>query len=1023
MKNEDVDLVQRVLSGDERAFTALVERHRKWVHSLAWREIGDFHAAQEITQDTFIQAHKSLPSLRDLNRFSGWLHVIAKRQCIEWLRRKPMMMQSLDAMPNAELERLSYARYLDEEQAQASTDGLREVVERLLQKLPVNERSVMVLHYYKGLTCEEVSALLDVSLNTVKSRLYRARKRLETEESMLRETLDTNILKSERRCVDFQATAATETGKHLAEGGFNFNHTDKVFTSSGFHTRGRSDGDPSPMYMLLHYLNHGGIDIFRFPLVVGSSWEQGGAWKSEATSTLEDCETVSVAAGTFSACLKHKTVFTDADVEIVEGADAELRDALVNGTRYLWFAKGVGLVKMRYEHSNGVVTEAELIKHEIPLQSEAPHTVRESRVDSRDNVSGDLRDEGYLPAQIGTQWTYKWHNTYRKEAVIEQWRVIRNFRRLENLEDPMELASARYEVKIDADEPRVATVKCVLTPKVNSDTEGEQKPLLLSMSRFGTEWLDGGYGHYLQDLTVTDANGKALVIEEIDKTQWAIQTRDESPVTLHYKAQLNHDEREWHWGRDEAPYAQDDCVFWPGYALFIVGEVDDVELCVDVPDNWSVSVPWERSEPNRHRFIITDQNDLMYAYLVFGEHAERLVETEAETKIVLALGGHLKGAMDEIAQIVGALLRMYSGIFGGAPKDQLLFAANPYGEKGYRSGGASRRSMSILIGETLDEANRGFWLPLIARLVCYLWNGSYIDIREGTGAIGFKEQEYWFCAGFTQYYSEVVSVRLGLTSETDFLRNLERTWEAYLSRQGQLSIYEAGEDKSANRELVYDGGSLIAAALDLQIRSLTENRRSLDDVMEQMYRKFGLTGVPYTMTDVIRIVSRITGKDFKPFFRKYVTGTEQLPLEEYLKEAGVDTKIEFGERLPRLGYIVHEMLGIGGFGGPPGGGMFIDSSLQYQDNDQLVALDGTPVKTFDDIRRVAKDWKVGDVVELTLVREGEEIVLPVTLRGDASKKPPLEADTIDVTITRGTERSDLQHAIWSGMLGNSHGKF
>ena len=997
MKNEDVDLIQRILSGDESAFTALVEKHRKWIHSLAWREIGDFHAAQEITQDTFIQAFKSLPNLRDPNRFSGWLHVIAKRQCIEWLRRKPIMMQSLDAMPETELERLSYARYLEEERTQASTDGLREVVERLLQKLPVNERSVMVLHYYKGLTCEEVSALLDVSLNTVKSRLYRARKRLETEESMLSETLGTNVLKSEPRRVDFRATAATETGKHLAEGGFNFNRTDKVFTSSGFHTRGRGDGDPVPMYMLLHYLNHGRIDIFRFPLVVGNSWEQRGAYKSHAEAILEDYETVSVSAGTFSTCLKHKTVFTDADVE---DADAELRNALVNGTRYLWFAKGVGLVKMRYEHSNGVVTEAELLKHEIPLQ-----------------------DEAYLPTQIGTQWTYKWHNTYRNEAVIEEWHVIRNFRQLENLENPMELASARYGVKIDADNPRLAHVKCVLTPTAvnqlgNSDTKGEQKPLLLSMSRFGTEWLDDGYGHYLQDLTVTDANGKTLVIEEIDKTQWAIQTRDESPVTLHYKALLNHDEREWHWGRDEAPYAQDDCVFWPGYALFIVGEVDDVELCVDVPENWSVSTPWERIEPNRHRFVCKDQNDLMYAYLVFGEHAERLVKT-GEAKIVLALGSRFKGAMDEMEQVVTALLHTYSGIFGGTPKDQLLFVANPYGTEGYRSGGASRRSMSMLIGETLDEDNRGFWLPPVARLVCYLWNGSYVDIRLGTGAISFKEQEYWFCAGFTQYYSEVVSVRLGLISESDFLRNLERTWEAYLSRQGQLSIHEAGEDKSANRELVYDGGGLIAAALDLQIRSLTENRRSLDDVMKQMYRRFGLTGVPYTMNDVIRIVSRMTGADFKPFFRKYVTGTEQLPLEGYLKDAGVDAEIEFGERLPRIGYIVHEMLGIGGIGGPPGGGLFIDNSRQYQDNDQLIGINGTPVNTFDDIRRVAKDWESGDVVELTLVREGQEIVMPVTLGGDASKKPPLEADTIDVTLTKSADDTKSQRAIWSGMLGNS----
>ena len=993
MKNEDVDLIQRILSGDESAFTTLVEKHRKRIHSLAWREIGDFHAAQEITQDTFIQAFKSLPSLRDPNRFSGWLHVIAKRQCIEWLRRKPITMQSLDAMPKAELERLSYARYLEEEQAQASTDGLREIVERLLQKLPVNERSVMVLHYYKGLTCEEVSAFLDVSLNTVKSRLYRARKRLETEESMLRETLGTNILKSEPRRVDFQATAATETGEHLAEGGFDFIQTDKVFTSSGFHTRGRGDGDPSPMYMLLHYLNHGGIDMFRFPVVVGSSWEQEGAWKSHATATLEDYETVSVSAGTFSTCLKHKTVFTNADVE---DADAELRNALVNGTRYLWFAKGVGLVKMRYEHANGVVTEAELIKYEIPLQ-----------------------DEEYFPAQIGTQWTYKWHNTYRDEAVIEEWHVIRNFRQSEHLDNPMELASARYEVKVDADEPRVAYVKCVLTPKAGKRAKDARKPLLLSMSHFGTEWLDDGYGRYVQDLRVTDVNGNTLLVEEIGKTQWVVETRDSLPVTLHYKALLNHDEREWHWGRDEAPYAQDDCVFWPGYALFIVGEVDDVELCVDVPDNWSVSVPWERSESSGHRFVCKNQKDLMYAYLVLGEHSERLVRTGAETKIVLALGGRLKGATDEIEQAVAALLHVYSGIFGGTPKDQLLFVANPYGKKGYRSGGVSRRSMSILIGETLDEANRGFWLPPVARLVCYLWNGSDIDIRDGTSAISFKEQEYWFCAGFTQYYSEIVPVRLGLASETDFLRNLERTWEAYLSRQGEFSIHEAGEDKSANRELVYDGGSLIAAALDLQIRSRTENRSSLDDVMEQMYRKFGLTGVPYTMNDVIRIVSRMTGEDFKPFFRKYVTGTEQLPLEEYLKDAGVHVEIEFGERLPRFDYIVHEMLGISGIGGPPGGGMFIDSSPQYQDNDQLIGINGTPVKSFDDIRRVAKDWKSGDVVKLTLEREDEEIILPVTLGGDASKKPPLEADTIDVTITKKVERGDLQHAIWSGMLGNS----
>ena len=992
MKNDDIDLIHRILSGDENAFTILMQRHRSWIHSLAWREIGDFHAAQEITQNTFIQTFQSLPSLSDPSRFSGWLYVIAKRQCIEWLRKKPNQMQSLDAIPKSELEQQFYALYLEEKQVQASTDGARKVVERLLQKLPVGERSVMVLHYFNGLSCEEVGEYLDVSPNTVKSRLYRARKRLEREESMIRESLSPNLLKSETRYMSVLATAATETGENLAEGGFDLNRTDKVFTSSGSRTSGYSHGDPSPMYMLLHYLNHGQIDLFRFPLAVGNSWEEEDSWESQTTATLEGYETVNVSAGTFRECLKHKTVFTDADVE---DSNAELRNVLANGTRYLWFAKGIGLVKMRYEHSNGISTEAELLKYEMPIQ----------------------QSQEYFPVQIGTQWTYGWQNGYRDEAVIEEWRVIRNFTEPENLDNPLELESAKYSVKIDADEPRVAYVKCVLTPKGSSGRKNEGKPLLLSMSRFGTEWLYDGYGHYLQDLTATDAKGQALMIENIDKTQWVIETRDDSPVTLRYKALLNHDEREWHWGRDEAPYVQDDCIFWPGYALFVVGDVNDIELSLEVPDHWQVSTPWERIGSGGHRFIFKDQNDMMYNYLVLGEHSERLVKTGA-AKIRLALGGGFKGAMDEVQRTIKALLRAYSGIFDSTPKDQLLFVANPYSKKGYRSGGVSRHSMTLLTGYALNEANRNYWLPLVARLVCYIWIGSYIDIRTGTDAISFEEQEYWFCAGFTQYYSEIVSVRCGLTSESDFLRNLEQTWEAYLSRQGQLSIHEAGEDKSANRELVYDGGSLIAAALDLQIRNLTQNRSSLDDVMKQMYREFGLTGRAYAMKDVIRIVSRITGEDFKPFFRKYVMGTERLPLEEYLKAAGVDVEIKSGERLPKLRYIIHEMLRINSLGGPTDAGMFIHRSPQYEDDDELIGINAVPVKTFKDIREVTKDWKSGDVVVLTLDRKGKEIILSVTL-GGTSEKPPLEVGIIDVTITKREDSTESQRTILSGILGNN----
>ena len=983
MKNEDIGLIQRILSGDESAFTVLVDRHREWVHSLAWREIGDFHAAQEITQDTFIQAFKSLPTLRDPNRFLGWLYVIAKRQCIEWLRRKPATMQSLDAMSKIELEQIFYTRYLEKERTQASAGELRDVVERLLRKLPETERSVMVLHYFSGLTCEEVSERLDVSLNTVKSRLYRARKRLEQEESMVRENLSPNLLKSDPRYISVQATAATETGEHIAEGGFDLCETDKVFTSVNSRTRGIGGDYPRPMYMLLHYVNHGSdIDLFRFPLVDGSCWIQEGPHKSEATTTLEGyCETVEVSAGIFPACMKHKTVFTEADVD---DPDAESQNAFINGTRYLWFAEGVGLVKMRYEHSNGIVTEGELLEYKMPDEAQE-----------------------YLPVQVGTEWTYRWHSDYREEAVIEDWCVIRNFSEPKEFDNPMELASARYEVKVDADEPRLAHVRCVLTPKVDSGTKVDQKLLRLSMSHFGTEWLYDGYARYLQDLTVIDANGKMLQVEEIGKTQWIVEVEDESPVTLHYKVLLNHDERDWPFGRNEAPYAQEDCVFWPGYALFIVGEVKDIELKVDVPESWHVSTPWDQVEPNEHHFVCEDQDDLMFAYLVLGEYGKSRARV-GDTEVIVALGGRFKASISEAQGTVEALLKGYATVYGGTPKGQILFVANPYGEKGYPGGGASGRSISVHVSGELDKASRRFWLPLVGYMVSSLW--------VGTQAINFREQEYWFSAGFTGYYSDIVSVRLGLTSESDFLRSFERKWESYLSRQGELSIREAGEDKSANRELVYDGGCLVAAALDLQIRKRTQNQSSLDDVMQQMYQAFGLTDDVFTMNDVIRIISQIAGEDFKPFFNEYVVGTERLPLEKYFGGAGLDVEIQFGERLPSLEYILFEMLHIYSFGGPTGGGMFIHHSPQYRDDDELTRINGTPVKFFDDIRKIAKDWRSGDVVELTLKREGKEIILPITLAGDTSKRPPLETGIIDVTITKRTDNTDLQRAIWSGIL-------
>ncbi|MCY4401724.1 MAG: sigma-70 family RNA polymerase sigma factor [Candidatus Poribacteria bacterium] len=187
---DDVQLIHDILSGDETAFNILVKKYQKNIHSFAWRKIGDYHIAEEITQDTFLQVYDKLSTLKDPNQFTGWLYVIANRRCIAWLRKKRLVIQSLELISEDILEKIDYSSYLAEQRENASDERRREIVDSLLEKLPETQRITMILYYLGEMSCKAISKYLNVSLNTVKSRLNRARNRLQQEEPIIHEILD-----------------------------------------------------------------------------------------------------------------------------------------------------------------------------------------------------------------------------------------------------------------------------------------------------------------------------------------------------------------------------------------------------------------------------------------------------------------------------------------------------------------------------------------------------------------------------------------------------------------------------------------------------------------------------------------------------------------------------------------------------------------------------------------------------------------------------------------------------------------
>lgn len=181
MAKDDAQLIRSVLSGNDRAFSTLVQKYQKTVHTLVWQKIGDFHHAEEITQDTFLRAYQKLATLRDPDLFARWLCVIANRLCIDWLRKQKLAMQSLDDSRMDMMEKISYTRYISEQHETEAIEHYCEIVDNLLQKLPERERTVVTLYYLDEMTTREIGNFLGVSVNTIQSWLHRARKRLQGE--------------------------------------------------------------------------------------------------------------------------------------------------------------------------------------------------------------------------------------------------------------------------------------------------------------------------------------------------------------------------------------------------------------------------------------------------------------------------------------------------------------------------------------------------------------------------------------------------------------------------------------------------------------------------------------------------------------------------------------------------------------------------------------------------------------------------------------------------------------------------
>lgn len=179
-REREARLIERVLGGDTDAFEPLVKEYEKNIYNLCLRMVGSREDAADLTQESFLKAYSSLKGFHGDSKFSVWLYRIASNLCVDFLRRKGggENVSLTEEDEKGEERQRDIPDERTEPQAALSRKLSRESLRRALSRLEADYRQIILLRELEGMSYEDIGKVLDLMPGTVKSRIFRARKRL-----------------------------------------------------------------------------------------------------------------------------------------------------------------------------------------------------------------------------------------------------------------------------------------------------------------------------------------------------------------------------------------------------------------------------------------------------------------------------------------------------------------------------------------------------------------------------------------------------------------------------------------------------------------------------------------------------------------------------------------------------------------------------------------------------------------------------------------------------------------------------
>lgn len=529
-------------------------------------------------------------------------------------------------------------------------------------------------------------------------------------------------------------------------------------------------------------------------------------------------------------------------------------------------------------------------------------------------------------------------------------------------------------------------------------------------------WAPGSYlvrdfARHVQDFSVSRGRGRSPVPwKRRDKMTWRVEAGDAEEVVVRYRVYAN--DLSVQTSHLDATHA---FANGPSVFMYAAGAKHvPASLEVDAPRGWVVDTALPPLRGKRNAFLAEDYDHLADSPLEIGTHRRFSFRVDGVRHRVALYG---RGNEDARAFVkdLERIVREEAAMMGSLPYDEYLFIVHLKDKAG---GGLEHRASNVSTVDRFSFAPRKKYeedvLALEAHELYHAWNVKHVR-PAALGPFDYTKEVHttllWAMEGLTSYYDHLVLVRAGILSEDryrDYLGELvtklrEQPGRLKLSLEDSsfltwIKLYKIDENWPNTGISYYLKGELVGLLLDLAIRSRTNGKRSLDDVMRALYARYppDSPGIPEEPTNGWKeALEDVTGLSWTAWWKRHVAGTRDLDFRPALRAIGWDLEaVRPGDdkEAAKKGEYAREGAWLGAELVDDHGRLKAKSVITgspaeeagLNAGSEILAVDGFRVADADALKKRLKERAPGDVIALATFDRNELKTLAVTL----ARPPP-----------------------------------